>query len=150
MLVPVVEVVDVALEGPVADGDAAVVSIVPDFEGVGSVVVVVDLEDEGGGVGGVLNDAVLALVVEVGSVEVVLVDALGAGQPQSRNEVHDRGVVGRVEGPLHSRVVFCDLLEVMHCFVEVAGGSGPQLILVVEQLYVSLQCNNCVQVLLNW
>lgn len=145
-----VEVVYVALEGPVADGDAAVVAVVPDLEGVGTVVVLVDLEDEGGCVGGVLDYAVLALVVEVCSVQVVQVDALGTGQPQPRNEVHDRGVVGRVECPLHSRRILDDLLEVVNCFVEVARGSGSQLILVVEQLYVALHRVYCVQVLFNW
>ena len=64
-------------------------SIVPDLEGVGTVVVLIDLEYEGGCVCGVLDNAVLALVVEVGSVQVVLVDALGASEPQPRNEVHN-------------------------------------------------------------
>ena len=62
----------------------------------------VDLEDKGRGVGRVLQDAEFALIVVDGAIEIVLVDALCTGHSQPADEVHNGGIVSRVENPLNS------------------------------------------------
>jgi hypothetical protein len=64
---------------PVTEGDSSQFAIVPDLECRGAIAILVDLEDEIGGIGRVLYDAGLALAVLVYAFFEVLVDALGTG-----------------------------------------------------------------------
>ena len=90
------------------------------------------LKDKGRCVSRILDNAVFALIVVDTSIEIILINAAGTGHPQSTNEIHDSGIMSRIKGPLNSRFVFDDILEIIHCFVEKTCSSSTQLLFSIE------------------
>lgn len=107
----------------------------------------VHFKDKAARVGWVLRNAVLGLIVVDSTVEVILVDALCTGEAKSGEEVHDSGIMSRIEGPLHSALILGDSFKVIDCLVEVSGGDGSELFLVIEQFNVPIESINRVKIL---
>jgi len=120
-VIPSVEQLHIALQLVPAEGYPQIVPIVPYLEGAGFVLVLVDFEDELGGVGGTLQDAVVRTRAPV---QVVLIDALEAGESHLRQVALEVEVVGGVEDPLHPLLALAHPFEVVDGFVEVGCGCG--------------------------
>lgn len=122
-------------------------TVITDLECVCSVVVFVHFKDQTASVGWVLGNTVLSLIVIYSTVEVVLVDALCTRETKSGEEVHDCGIMCRIEGPLHSTLIFGDSFEMVNCFVEVSGGDGSELFLVIEQFDIPVESIHRMEIL---
>ena len=56
--------------------------------------------------------------------------------------------MGRIKRPLDSTLVSLDSFEVVVCFVEVAGGSGGQLLFGVEQFEIHIDGKDGIECVL--
>ena len=114
-----------------------------------SIWVLIYLEDKSRCIGGILNNAVLSLVVKVCSIEIVLVYALNAGKSQSWDHIHDSCIVSWVESPLNSFFIRYYFFKIVYCLVKVTSCRRTQLFLCIEHLYVPLKSVYCSQILLS-
>ena len=132
-VIPLVHVINWTFIGPITNRNTSVVSVITYFEGMRSVWMFVYFKNESRSVGGVLNNAVLTLVVVKGSVEIVSIDTFSTCHSQSINEVQHCGVMSWVKSPLNSLFIFCNIPKILDSFVKKTSGSCSELVFSVKQ-----------------